>query len=304
MATSVYAQGSDVQRGTMIASLHGVIGSADVADVEQWLAHLCSSEPDRLSAAAIVVAHPDDETIGAGSRLPRLRGATLVHVTDGSPRNPSDARAAGFDSREAYSNARREELAAVMELAGIPRAQAWELGVIDQDAPMQMPAIARRLAEMFEEIRPEVVLTHPYEGGHPDHDATAFSVHAAVELLRNAGAPTPGIIEMASYHARDDRMVVYEFLPAADREARTVTLSSTERAFKQRLIDCYRSQRTVLAQFPVRLERYRVAPQYDFERAPHPGTLCYELFPWGMTGERFRELVVAARAELGLEGAR
>jgi LmbE family N-acetylglucosaminyl deacetylase len=299
--TPVYVQVAGMQRGTMNMSL---LRSADVAHVEEWLEHLCSAREDRMSSAAIVVAHPDDETLGAGSRLSRLRGATLVHVTDGSPRNLSDARAAGFDSREAYARARREELAAVMALTGIPPERAWGLGVVDQDAPMQMPAIARRLAEMFEEIRPEVVLTHPYEGGHPDHDATAFSVHAAVQLLRNDGAPTPGIIEMASYHARDDRMVVYEFLPAPDREARTVTLSATERAFKQRLIDCYRSQRTMLAQFPVRLERYRVAPHYDFERAPHPGKLCYELFPWGMTGERFRELVVAARAELGLEGAR
>ncbi|MBV9250682.1 MAG: hypothetical protein JO227_15715, partial [Acetobacteraceae bacterium] len=37
--------------------------------------------------SAVVVAHPDDETVGAGASLRLFRDLTLVHVTDGAPRD-------------------------------------------------------------------------------------------------------------------------------------------------------------------------------------------------------------------------
>ena len=40
---------------------------------------------------AVVVAHPDDEMIGLGSRLSELGGVTLVYVTDGAPRDGRDS---------------------------------------------------------------------------------------------------------------------------------------------------------------------------------------------------------------------
>ena len=43
----------------------------------------------------IVVAHPDDETIGMGAQLNRFDDALLVQVTDGAPRDGRDAAAHG-----------------------------------------------------------------------------------------------------------------------------------------------------------------------------------------------------------------
>src|SRR5437868_962228 len=50
----------------------------------------------------LVVAHPDDEALGAGALLTRLANASIVIVTDGAPADGTAARAAGFNGNEAY----------------------------------------------------------------------------------------------------------------------------------------------------------------------------------------------------------
>ena len=64
---------------------------------------------------AVLVAHPDDETLGVGSVLRRLRHLTLIHLTDGAPHEMHDAQRAGFGTREQYSAARRHELDSAMQ---------------------------------------------------------------------------------------------------------------------------------------------------------------------------------------------
>jgi N-acetylglucosamine malate deacetylase 2 len=54
------------------------------------------------------------------------------------------------------------------------------------------------LRDLLEQHRPEVIVTHSYEGGHPDHDACAFAVHHALELTR--AQPVPVIVEASFYH--------------------------------------------------------------------------------------------------------
>jgi LmbE family N-acetylglucosaminyl deacetylase len=249
---------------------------------------------------AVVVAHPDDETVGAGAQLPHWRGVTFVYVTDGSPRNPADATAAGFATREAYAQARRAEVRAALALAGTGPARVRELGRADQEASLDMATLSRDLAALLRELRPAVVVTHPYEGGHPDHDATAFAARAACRLIARH-APAPALVEMASYHGAPGRLVANEFLPA-DSEVVRMELSGAERAFKLSLVACYRSQARPLSYLPVGIESFRVAPDYDFTRPPHGGRLWYERFDWGMTGPRWRELAAGSLARLGLRG--
>lgn len=247
--------------------------------------------------ALIVVAHPDDETLGAGALLQRLRGATIVHVTDGAPRDPALWNAPA-DDREAYAAARRVELTHAMALVDHPP-QLRRLGAVDQEAVDGVVALARDLAVMLGELRPEVVLTHPYEGGHPDHDAAAVVVQAAIALRTQAGAPAPALLEMAYYHALGGAPVYGRFLPDDARPEHAVTLSPEVRARKLRMFGCFTTQREVLAVFPVDVERYREGKVHDFSRPPHEGVLHYELMNW-CDGASWRARVRAAADELGL----
>lgn len=262
------------------------------------LDRLCSHSGHALRLV-VVVAHPDDEAIGAGARLQELTPALLAWTTDGSPRDLGDARREGCATREEYAALRRAERERVAELLGVPRACQLDLGCVDQEASLAMPALARAIAELLHDTDADAVLTHPYEGGHPDHDATALAVHAACALLARDPGAAPAALELASYHARDDSLEVLRFLPNGDREV-VVPLDEPARARKRALFGCYATQRMVLEQFPFDAERFRVAPAYDFAAPPHAGTLHYERYAWGMTGERWRGLAAGALAELGL----
>jgi N-acetylglucosamine malate deacetylase 2 len=256
-----------------------------------------------MPATAVVVAHPDDELIGAGARLPRLREAIFVHVTDGAPRHLHDAKASGFVTRDEYAQARRRELEAALGLVGIVPEHTRQLGCVDQEAGLHLVDLSRRMALLLRELRPQIVLTLPYEGGHPDHDATAFAVHAARWLLEQQGIPPPILIEMTSYHNGPKGIEVYDFLPCAEGQITTCVLTEAERAFKRRVLDCFPTQHQTLSLFPVEIERFRPAPRYGFTEPPHEGQLFYEYFPWGMTGERYRSLARHAMEVLGIAGA-
>jgi LmbE family N-acetylglucosaminyl deacetylase len=159
-----------------------------------------------------------------------------------------------------------------------------------------MAPLTRRLAQHLQQARVQAVITHPYEGGHPDHDATAFIVHKSVALL---ASPPPVIVEMTSYHAAPEGgMRVGQFL-TDEPSGILVALSPEEQARKRAMLDCFATQHATLAPFGVEAEAFRPAPSYDFTQPPHSGLLHYERYDWGMTGARWRALAAEACADLG-----
>jgi LmbE family N-acetylglucosaminyl deacetylase len=227
-----------------------------------------------------VVAHPDDETVGAGVLLSRLPDVWIVHATDGAPRDPRFMARSFSGNREEYAGARRRELEAALALAGIGPDRLRCLDVADQEAVFEIPRLAEGIARAVREIEPRVILTLAYEGGHPDHDAVALAVQKVAGGIE--------VIEMPLYHAGSEGMIVQEFLPGPPGVR--LVLTDQEKDLKRRMIESFATQQETLQAFlPPRDERFRPAPIHDFTRPPHTGRLQYEVWGFPLTGAQWRD---------------
>ncbi|WP_049949756.1 PIG-L deacetylase family protein [Sorangium cellulosum] len=263
---------------------------------------LSSGRPPRC---LVVVAHPDDETLGLGARIGRLQPIEVVHVTDGAPRDSRFMPAELADiGRERYIALRRGEVTRALALGNVPASRLRCLGAVDQEAIEEAPSLARKLLELFARTRPEVVITHPYEGGHPDHDAAALAVHAAAVLALWNGVTSPLIFEAASYHAARGHLVTGEFIAQPSVPEIALRLSGEEASKKRAMLACFASQKETLAPFGAEVERFRPAPAYDFRMPPHDGGLHYERLGFPIDGARWRKLAIKTLTLLGLDRER
>jgi LmbE family N-acetylglucosaminyl deacetylase len=249
----------------------------------------------------LVIAHPDDETISMGGCLPLFHDLGLIQITDGSPRCRSYAHCTGHVTWQSYAATREDEAIRALGRLGVAPARRVCFGAPDQGAIHQFGRLIEVLDRELRNI--DLIFTHPYEGGHPDHDTAACAVQIACDRIARAGRPPPLRLEFTSYHWRDGKRRAGEFWPHPERPDVSVHLSGKVRARKREALDCYESQSAVLAWFDPDIERYRLAPQYDFLRTPPPGTCLYDSFGWTLTGAEWRRAAAVALARFGLEPA-
>lgn len=257
------------------------------------------SASHRGRSVAIVAAHPDDEVLGLGGRLADLPALTLVHLTDGAPLDLSDARSAGYASRDSYAHARERELERALAAAAAVVEHRIAFGIVDQEAVWHLSELTGELAAVLEGV--DSVFTHPYEGGHPDHDAAAFIVQAACARLARDAGRAPRRLEFASYHARGTDIVRGAFWPDPLCAETVIELDSAQAARKRAALAQFVTQRSVIAEFPVEIERSRAAPYYDFANAaapPPPGAALYDRFGWPLNSALWRREAARVLAEL------
>jgi LmbE family N-acetylglucosaminyl deacetylase len=141
---------------------------------------------------AFVVAHPDDDVMGASGLIalhrddPDLR-FVLVHATDGEAGEIAPGSGA---TRETLGAVRREEDRRGWAAVGrLPDRHEW-LGLPDGGlADLPAGLLTDMVAEILDEERPDVVCTFGPDGitGHPDHVTVGAATSEAFGRLAGAG---------------------------------------------------------------------------------------------------------------------
>jgi LmbE family N-acetylglucosaminyl deacetylase len=234
-----------------------------------------------LGTTLILVAHPDDEVIGFGALMQRMRRAIVVFATDGAPRDEYFWKHHG--SREAYAEVRRQEAREALGIVGaepVFLADQVHGGIADQELFRRLPEAVLAVEAAIAQHRPDAVLTLSYEGGHPDHDSACF-----IASIVGRREHTP-VWEAPLYHRNPDGSgAVQEFTEPTGNEIK-VRVEGEELRKKVEMFHSYKSQKLVLDGFRPQIEQFRPVRAYDFTRPPLPWKLNYEHWQWHMTGEQ------------------
>lgn len=247
---------------------------------------------------AVIVAHPADEIVGAGCLISKLVDVTILHVTNGAAHDPDNADEHGFKDAEEYARARRQECLSALAIANVPEDRVVELNVPDHFASHCLTNLTRSIATFLQHSAANIVVTHPYEGGHPDHDATAFATHSALRLMKENGLRPPVLFEMALHPSSDFKAKLPEFLPGSDGETTTLLLDDRALELKRQMFECFETQRESLEVSPFGPERFRKHLVYNFAAPPNGGKPHYENFDWAPSGKEWQSLARKALADL------
>jgi len=215
-----------------------------------------------LNRVLILVAHPDDETIGCGGLLQRVPSALVVFAVDGAPAGYGFERK--FGSLKNYSEERFREAGRALGL--LPNCPFRRLqsrnGAYFPDRHLfeNLQEAAASLVAITQEFLPDAIVTHAYEGGHIDHDACSFLAnHTAKALLIEC-------FEFPLYWNNGPGRDVFQEFRNAQEGKIVLNLYEPEIAIKEKMLATYETQREIVATFSPHIEKFRPATGSDFGR--------------------------------------
>ena len=275
----------------------------------------------------VLVAHADDECVGYGALLQKMREPVLVIATDGAPRD--EYFWGRYGSREAYAALRREEARRAAQAVNLypstpttgalgtpvrelvlladenagPEGQRLKGHLLeDQRLFLNLETAYGLLQELAERTRPEAIATLAYEGGHPDHDSCSVLGARLGARLRVPVWEAP----LYNRSGGDGKSRVQEFVCENGTEA-LVEITPQELERKRAMFAEYPSQGEILRVFDARREVVRPQVRYDYARRPHAGPVNYECWQWWMKAEevsaKFAEFLYPTKPNTGLPGA-
>jgi len=252
--------------------------------------------PDFLAAAAEAqgrkvalgfFGHFDDDSTISGTMNLLVRNGWEVHIA-------WITTAGGVGGIYGEPEERIAEARLAAGVMGIPPERQHYLGFPDRGVVDQLPEAVDKATALIAEVRPSLVITCAYEGGHTDHDATPLAAYVAGRRLDFPFAR----FEVPTYNTSGPWIMPYRvngFIKAwgpwkymrLDREGYHV---------RKKVRHTYQSQWFFMyPEGSIGLWRHlrgqgepiRATPDYDFTQPPHPGKLLWQRGPGVKTGESF-----------------
>ncbi len=131
-----------------------------------------------IGSCIVVAPHPDDETLGCGATIARMRSAGVdvyvVFVTggDASPAPP------GVSAAQMVT-LRRDEARQALAGLGVDETRIVELDFADGELDARVDDVTAALGQVFAAVEPARVLVTSLDDRHPDHCAAARATRAA-----------------------------------------------------------------------------------------------------------------------------
>ncbi len=175
---------------------------------------------------------------------------------------------------------REKESRNCMKFIGVPQDHLFFLGYHDMGTLANLAVIYRDLLNIANEIKPDILFTSAYEGGHIDHDVTSLLGSLLSEAI-------PGTLhyEFSLYNVYKGKYRVAEFIPREDVRTEFVPLDDELIDIKLESLRLFPSQAALLNMLMASTnkkalkkkgEPYRLAPKYDYLERPVNEPLGYE----------------------------
>ena len=216
-----------------------------------------NANTETFGKVLVLVAHPDDETIGCCGLLQRASSALVVFAVDGAP--PHYGFEKRYGSLQQYSDIRFLE--AAVALKTLSHCSLGRLAshsgahFVDQHIFDRMSEALTSLNQFVCRFSPDLMVTHAFEGGHIDHDA-CHVLAAHIARLHSLM-----VVEFPSYWKADDGRDMFQQFRNHRNDEVVLKLSEHEIEVKRQMLASYRTQQALTSVFHLHTERFRPALQ-------------------------------------------
>lgn len=242
-----------------------------------------SDEPVPDIEAAIVMAHPGDEALGASWLMVRLQSRASVYcLTRESHGCPGGLSTEGVP---AHVSERTTAIVAAAALAGVPQERCHNLGLTETELAKDLETLVWLTTAAITATPPRVLVTHACEGLNLDHDATSFAVHMAAKLMARCGGAAPLVVEVPGHQGIPD---ADEPLLALARQAVRIEFGPESRKVKRRMLQCH-GDTAITAGEALVSEAYVLAPTGNPLDALAEEDTAYLDAPWYSVAEMRRD---------------